>query len=74
MTRGPGPSGCRSRRWDTIRTALTAGPVLVQTPRSGYAASLACERCRTPARCTACSGPLRLSGSDRAADLRLVRA
>jgi primosomal protein N' (replication factor Y) len=48
--------------WDTIRTALTTGPVLVQTPRSGYAASLACERCRTPARCTACSGPLRLAG------------
>ena len=48
--------------WDTIRTALTSGPVLVQTPRSGYAPSLACERCRTPARCTACSGPLRLSG------------
>ena len=48
--------------WDTIRTALTTGPVLVQTPRSGYAPSLACERCRTPARCTTCSGPLRLSG------------
>ena len=35
-----------------------SGPVLVQTPRSGYAPSLACERCRTPARCAACSGPL----------------
>lgn len=46
---------------DAIRTALTQGPVLVQTPRSGYAASLACERCRTPARCTACTGPLTLA-------------
>jgi primosomal protein N' (replication factor Y) len=36
--------------------------VLVQTPRAGYAASLACERCRTPARCRACTGPLRLGG------------
>jgi primosomal protein N' (replication factor Y) (superfamily II helicase) len=47
---------------DVIRTALAWGPVLVQTPRAGYATSLACERCRTPARCTACSGPLRLRG------------
>ena len=43
---------------DTIREAIGAGPVLVQTPRAGYAASLACERCRTPARCATCSGPL----------------
>ncbi len=50
---------------DTIRTALEHGPVLVQTPRHGYAASLACERCRTPARCAACTGPLRLTGPAR---------
>jgi len=47
---------------DTIREALSVGPVLVQTPRSGYAASLACERCRQPARCATCSGPLALTG------------
>ncbi|WP_110205615.1 primosomal protein N' [Nocardioides daejeonensis] len=41
-----------------IRSGLGEGPVLVQTPRSGYAARLACERCRTPARCRACHGPL----------------
>jgi primosomal protein N' (replication factor Y) len=46
---------------EAIRTGLLTGPVLVQTPRAGYAASLACERCRTPARCTACSGPLALT-------------
>ncbi|RYP86120.1 primosomal protein N' [Nocardioides guangzhouensis] len=48
--------------YDAIRGALAHGPVLVQTPRSGYAPSLACERCRTPARCTACAGPLRIAG------------
>ena len=41
-----------------VRDALAAGPVLVQTPRTGYAATLACARCRTPARCGACQGPL----------------
>jgi primosomal protein N' (replication factor Y) len=45
-----------------IRAALAEGPVLVQTPRRGYAAVLACERCRAPARCAACTGPLRLTG------------
>jgi primosomal protein N' (replication factor Y) len=46
---------------EAIRAGLATGPVLVQTPRTGYAASLACERCRTPARCTVCSGPLALA-------------
>ncbi|WP_084152075.1 primosomal protein N' [Nocardioides halotolerans] len=46
-----------------IRDALASGPVLVQTPRAGYATALACERCRTPARCRVCSGPLGLSGA-----------
>jgi len=46
---------------DLLRTAAPTGPVLVQTPRSGYAPSLACERCRTPARCDTCAGPLALA-------------
>lgn len=50
---------------DLVRDALKAGPVLVQNPRSGYVPSLACERCRTPARCAACSGPLVLAGPTR---------
>ncbi|MEI5674058.1 MULTISPECIES: primosomal protein N' [unclassified Nocardioides] len=50
---------------DLVRDALAGGPVLVQTPRSGYVPSLACERCRTPARCTVCAGPLALSGPTR---------
>jgi primosomal protein N' (replication factor Y) (superfamily II helicase) len=44
--------------YDALGSGLERGPVLVQTPRQGYAASLACERCRTPARCLTCSGPL----------------
>ncbi len=41
------------------RQSLDAGaPVLVQVPRRGYVPSLACQRDRTPARCSACSGPL----------------
>jgi primosomal protein N' (replication factor Y) len=42
----------------TITQALQRGPVLVQTPRAGYAVSLACDTCRTPARCPQCAGPL----------------
>jgi primosomal protein N' (replication factor Y) len=45
-----------------LSSGLVHGPVLVHTPRRGYAASLACERCRTPARCEACTGPLGVSG------------
>ncbi|PUA79718.1 primosome assembly protein PriA [Nocardioides currus] len=48
--------------YDVIREGLASGPVLVQTPRAGYAPSLACERCRTPARCATCAGPLVLGG------------
>jgi len=48
--------------FDLLRDGLEHGPVLVQTPRAGYAQALACERCRTPARCSACAGPLGLTG------------
>jgi primosomal protein N' (replication factor Y) len=47
---------------DAVRWGLERGPVLVQTPRAGYVLKLACDRCRTPARCSACSGPLQLTG------------
>lgn len=47
--------------WQLARQALTTGPVLVQVPRRGYLPGLACERCRNPARCAACAGPLALS-------------
>jgi primosomal protein N' (replication factor Y) (superfamily II helicase) len=43
--------------------ALPAGPVLVQVPRRGYLAAIACGRCRAQARCTVCGGPLQVGGS-----------
>ena len=42
------------------RTGLADGPVLIQVPRRGYLPALACARCRAPARCPACQGPLSL--------------
>ncbi|MGV9415493.1 primosomal protein N' family DNA-binding protein [Nocardia sp. NPDC003693] len=43
------------------RKALAAGePVLVQVPRRGYIPALSCSKCRTPARCRHCNGPLAL--------------
>ena len=65
LERDPLARGARIPRQvhDAIKTGLQRGPVLVQTPRTGYAASLACERCRTPARCAACAGPLALTGA-----------
>lgn len=60
----------------TVRTALATGPVLVQVPRRGYLASIACGRCRAQARCTqlvggsACNGPLRLAGQNATPDCR----
>ena len=47
--------------WAAAREALTGarpGPVLVQVARAGFIPALVCERCRTPARCRECSGPL----------------
>jgi primosomal protein N' (replication factor Y) (superfamily II helicase) len=60
----------------TVRQALEAGPVLIQVPRRGYLAGVACARCRAQARCThligeaQCNGPLRLSGPRAAPDCR----
>lgn len=46
--------------WETARRALEHGPVLVQVARGGYLPAVACARCREPARCVTCHGPLRL--------------
>lgn len=54
--------------WRAAREALdgrTPGPVLVQVARAGFIPALVCQRCRMPARCRHCSGPL--SFRDRAA-------
>ncbi|TKA12498.1 primosomal protein N' [Actinacidiphila oryziradicis] len=55
-----------SLAWQVTRDALLRGPVLVQVPRRGYVPRLACERCREPARCGNCAGPLELTGGDSA--------
>ncbi|MFE9423090.1 primosomal protein N' [Kitasatospora sp. NPDC006697] len=49
--------------WQAAREALRSGPVLVQVPRRGYVPRLACERCREPARCAHCAGPLESPGA-----------
>lgn len=50
--------------WELVRRALASGPVLVQVPRAGYLPVVACARCRTPARCAHCAGPLGLPAGD----------
>ncbi|GAB3446997.1 hypothetical protein GCM10027570_18790 [Streptomonospora sediminis] len=45
------------------REAARSGPVLIQVPRRGYLASLACGSCRAPARCGSCQGPLAVQGA-----------
>jgi primosomal protein N' (replication factor Y) len=50
----------------TARQGLEHGPVLVQVPRRGYVPALACSRCRGPARCPECEGPLSLRSSHAA--------
>jgi len=60
--RNQGASRVPSEVHAAIREALAIGPVLVQTPRAGYVARLACDRCRTAALCRRCHGPLRLTG------------
>lgn len=42
-----------------IRAGLASGPVLVHVPRAGYVAAVACQGCRTPARCPRCGQVLR---------------
>ncbi|WP_369824545.1 primosomal protein N' [Cellulosimicrobium sp. CUA-896] len=60
---GPGAAArIPTAAWRAARAALEHGPVLVQVPRAGYLPVVACARCRTPARCTACHGPLSLPG------------
>lgn len=57
--------------WRAAKDALAAGlPVLVQVPRRGYQPVLSCDRCRSPARCPACTGPLARDCDDAAASCR----
>ncbi|MGE5132155.1 MAG: primosomal protein N' [Gemmatimonadota bacterium] len=52
------------------RDGLADGPVLVQVPRRGYLTAGACARCRAPARCAACGGPLAVEARGAAARCR----
>jgi primosomal protein N' (replication factor Y) len=47
-----------SSAFAAARDALASGPVLVQVARPGFAPVLVCARCRHPARCAHCGGPL----------------
>lgn len=51
-----------SLAWREATKALETGPVLVQVARTGFMPALACQDCRTPARCPACQGPLHIAG------------
>ena len=46
-----------------VHSDVPPGPVLVQVPRRGYLAAIACGRCRAQARCATCGGPLEIGGS-----------
>lgn len=65
LARDPAARAARLPRsaQEAIRSALERGPVLVQTPRLGYAAALTCRSCRAPARCPTCRGPLAIARS-----------
>jgi primosomal protein N' (replication factor Y) len=63
LLRDPAARAARmpSVAFEAARAALGAGaPVLVQVPRRGYLPAVACARCREPARCRRCAGPLAL--------------
>ncbi|HEU4421925.1 MAG TPA: primosomal protein N', partial [Pilimelia sp.] len=73
LARDPAAATARlpSVAWRAARDALQAGaPVLVQVPRRGYLPSVACDDCRTPARCPHCAGPLELRSSHAIAGCR----
>ena len=60
---GAGQDRIPTRAIQLLRRRLEHGPVLVQVPRAGYIPLVACQDCRTPARCTHCHGPLALTGA-----------
>ncbi|MGI8458405.1 MAG: primosomal protein N' [Propionibacteriaceae bacterium] len=71
LARERDPSGGAARLphevFELVRQALPQGPVLVQVPRTGYLAALACQTCRERVSCPHCGGPVRVRrGSDGA--------
>ncbi|PVZ11797.1 primosomal protein N' [Actinomycetospora cinnamomea] len=68
LLRDPAARAARmpSVAFEAARAALAArAPVLVQVPRRGYLPAVACARCREPARCRRCAGPLSLPAAGR---------
>ncbi len=63
-----------SSAWKAARSALESGPVLVQVARPGYAPVVACQRCRTGARCRACGGALSIQKAGQAPHCALCGA
>lgn len=51
--------------WRALHEGLNAGPVLIQVPRRGYQPGLSCGKCRTPAHCRNCGGPLARPGANQ---------
>lgn len=60
VTDGSVAGGAPARLPRAVFTAIREadGPVLIQVPRRGYRAVLACQDCRSRAECTKCHGPL----------------
>ncbi|WP_182976865.1 primosomal protein N' [Arthrobacter cheniae] len=48
--------------WAAAQAGLKKGPVLLQVARTGFSPAVACDRCRHPARCSVCAGPLAQTG------------
>ncbi len=72
VTDGSVAGGAPARLPPAVFRAIRAtdGPVLVQVPRRGYRASLACRRCRAAAHCAHCHGPLAQGGPGQAVACR----
>lgn len=73
LARDPAARAARlpSVAWEAARAALQAGmPVLVQVPRRGYQPALACQDCRTMARCPDCHGSLGRSSAGEPSSCR----
>ncbi len=68
LTRDPAAQAARlpTAAFEAVRRSLAVGrPALVQVPRRGYQVGLACDDCRSQARCPGCGGPLARTGSGR---------
>nr|WP_278255693.1 peptide deformylase [Nocardioides convexus] len=61
-TRSPPRRGSRARSTRPCAGGWSGGRCWCRPPGRGTPSRLACERCRTPARCATCSGPLELTG------------